>query len=589
MNSPMLEAAFAYANRNVSVFPCERKVPLTTGGFKNATCDMKQLIQWWSKNPKAQIGVPTGHVNNLVVLDVDSPEAAEAVGKMNLPPSFTVQTRSGRWQIWFRQPEGAKSKNSVEKLGAKLDVRGDGGYVIAPPSVHHETNEPYRVVKDLPWAEAPAFLLESSSGNGNSHSGVDIIPEGQRHRTLLALAGSLRARGFSRDMVLSQLRITNQQCVPPKPESELEAIADYVNTKPAGSFERAIETSAELDLESFSGIAPEAIHWLWPNRIPAGKLTLFVGDPGKGKTLVALDLAARLGRRNNFPDGARSEQADSLILSAEDSASDTLRPRLDAAGADVSRVYRIKAVRVTLANGESGESSFSLERDLMRLEDALKKNPGLRLIILDPLSAYVGTKVNSWRDAEVRALLTPLVEFAARCGVAVIGIMHMRKSETDAMLRVSGSIAFVAAARVVWGFGEDPENQATRVMVPVKNNLAPLGDSLTYQITSTSDATPYLLWDKQTRAIDANEVLGMNAKEKRDRAEKMTEARDWLRQKLLAGPVPQDQIKAGAEQKGIAWRTLRRAKDSLRVKSHKSGIVGGWYWELPEPVHEEGQ
>src|SRR5579864_4354244 len=122
----MVDAAVSYASRGLSVFPCRNKIPLTgSGGFKNASLDAATILQWWTENPTAQIALPTGEVNHLVVLDVDSSEAADAVGKMNLPPSFTVQTRTGRWQIWFRQPEGTKTRNSVEKLGEKLDVRGD--------------------------------------------------------------------------------------------------------------------------------------------------------------------------------------------------------------------------------------------------------------------------------------------------------------------------------------------------------------------------------------------------------------------------------------------------------------------------------
>ena len=189
----------------------------------------------------------------------------------------------------------------------------------------------------------------------------------------------------------------------------------------------------------------------------------------------------------------------------------------------------------------------------------------------------MGTKVNSWRDAEVRALLTPLVEFAARTGVAVVGIMHMRKSETDAMLRVSGSIAFVAAARAAWGFGEDPDDPSLRVMVPVKNNLAPLGDSLGYQIADDEAGVPYLVWDAKPRKVDANEVLGITAKEKNERAKRRKGVEDWLRKRLALGPKPEKEIEAEAKAAEVGWRTLTRTKDSLGVRSHKAGMTGGWY------------
>jgi hypothetical protein len=201
----------------------------------------------------------------------------------------------------------------------------------------------------------------------------------------------------------------------------------------------------------------------------------------------------------------------------------------------------------------------------------------------------MGTKINSWRDAEVRALLTLLTDFAMRTGIAVIAILHLRKSEADAMLRVSGSIAFVAAARTVWGFGEDPGDAGQHVMVPVKNNLAALGNALAYQIRANGDGIPYIAWQEGLRDVDAEEVLGSSKKENRARSEKRDEASEWLRAQLSSGPVPQEQISDEAQKKGISWATLRRAKSQLRVKSHKTGLVGNWYWELPEAAHEGAQ
>lgn len=590
MMSPMLEAAISWASRGVSVFPCRQKKPLTSRGFKDATLDAATILHAWSEYPDAQIGIPTGEVNHLVAMDVDSTAAAKAVREMKLPATFTVQTQPGHFHLWFRQPDGVKTRNSVEKLGAKLDVRGDGGYVIAPPSIHHETGEPYRVVKDLPWAEAPAFLLQSSNGNGNGHAPeLDVIPEGKRHQTLIALAGSLRARGFSRETVLAHLRITNQRCVPPKTDSELEAIANYIGTKPAGpSSAIRLEATASVELQYYHQVQREQLKWLWPGRVPAGKLTLFVGDPGTGKSLATIDLASRLSRGLPFPDGAPGQRGDVLLLTAEDSANDVVGPRLDAADADSSHIARVNAVKVTLHDGASGESMFSLERDLLKLEETLKGHGGFKLIIIDPLTAYLGTKINSWRDTDVRALLTPVTDFAARTGIAIIGIMHMRKSETDAMLRVSGSIAFVAAARAVWGFGVDPDDDAQNVMVGVKCNLAALRSALAYKITSKKDGAPYLVWQKEPRTVDAEDVLGGSKKERRAGGEKAQEAAEWLRQRLGTGPRPQEELEIEACcDAGIKVGTLRRAKNLLKVKSIKTSLAGPWYWELPKDAQAE--
>lgn len=581
----MLEAALRYAAQGQRVFPCRAKKPLIEGGFKSATRAAPTITKWWAKWPDAQVALPCGGVNHLLVIDDDGASDSD-LAKLNLGETFTVETSPGHRQFWFCQPDGIKTRSSAGVLAPRIDVRGDGSYVVVPPSLHHHTGRPYRVISDLPWAPIPAGLLKlvASANGARACVTTDQIPKGRRHQTMLSIAGALRARGLSRETVLAGLASTNERlCVPPLDASEIEKVADYVAGKPAGFLgQQQHEISAEVELEPFGMVSPEAVRWLWKHRIPAGKVTLFVGDPGKGKSLVTIDVAARGSRGNAFPDGAACEQWETLILSAEDAASDTVRPRLDAADADVSRIHRIKAVKVNLADGQSGESAFSLERDLAKLEEALKKRAGIRLIVIDPLSAYLGTRVNSWRDAEVRALLTPLVDFATRSGVAVIAVMHMRKSETDAMLRVSGSIAFVAAARVVWGFGEDPSDAAQRLMVPVKNNLAPAGDALAYRIASNSDAVPYLLWDNVPHHVDANEVLGTNAKDRKEHSNRQREAEQWLRELLAGGPLSAAQVQAKAQSAGISWGTLHRAKQSVGVRPIKEGMTGGWLWAMPE-------
>src|SRR5436190_2614077 len=113
MISPMLQAAAQYASEGLSVFPCAKKIPLIPGGFKNASWHPEQLARWWSEWPDAQIGVATGEVNHLFVLDIDGPEGETTAKKMNLPETFTVQTRPGRFQFWFRQPDGVRGKCSA--------------------------------------------------------------------------------------------------------------------------------------------------------------------------------------------------------------------------------------------------------------------------------------------------------------------------------------------------------------------------------------------------------------------------------------------------------------------------------------------
>ncbi len=572
--APMLEAASRYAIEGLSVFPCEKKIPLTgPGGFKNASVHADQIVKWWTENPNAQIGLPTGEINHLFVLDIDGPDGERTVQRMKLPPTRTIETRPGRFQLWFKQPDGVTTKCTAGELAPQLDTRGDGGYVIAPPSIHHQTKKPYRVVLDVPMAPVPRELLTvPTMGQAQSSIG-DGIPEGQRHRTILSFVGSCRVRGMSAESILASARVLNQEkCNPPMADVELQRLAGWVAKKPAGfPGQRPTETSAEIEMESFCDVHAEAVQWLWNQRIPLGKLTIFAGDPGKGKSLVTVDIAARLSRGTAFPNGARSNVGDTIFLSAEDDAADTIRPRLDAAGADVSRVRRVKAVRVTLGDGATGESVFSLERDLEKLDAAIGKIPDTQLLVIDPVSAYMG-RVDTHKDAEIRRVLAPLAELASRRRVAVVGVMHLKKGDTSALLRVSGSIGFVAAARVVWGFGEDPDVPETRIMVAVKNNLAPLGNGLAYRIEADG-ASPRIVWQQGAVTLDANAVLSA------ERGERRADAEAWLVGLLTAGEEKSvSEIMAAAATMKFSWTTVERAKKGCGVRAVKRGRQ--WFWVL---------
>jgi hypothetical protein len=259
-------------------------------------------------------------------------------------------------------------------------------------------------------------------------------------------------------------------------------------------------------LRCVSEIAPEPIRWLWPGRIPLGKLTLLIGDPGLGKSLLTADVASRLTRGASFPDGATCASGSAIFLSAEDDPADTIRPRLDAAGADVLRVHILEAVRVQLPSGSLTEKSFNLETDSAALEGALRGHPDVRLIVIDPISAYLGG-VDSHSNAELRSILAPLVALAGRLGVAVLCVTHLRKSAGAATYRAISSIAFAAAPRAVWAVASDPEDGERRLLLAVKQNLSPSAGGLAFRI-ETKDDVPCLAWEPGAIALAANDVLG---------------------------------------------------------------------------------
>lgn len=355
------------------------------------------------------------------------------------------------------------------------------------------------------------------------------------------------------------------------------------NAAKHASASTAVSTLANLRL--FSAIAPQKLRWLWPGRIPLGKLTLFVGDPGLGKSLLTLDAAARLSRGTPWPDEEPCEPGDTIILSAEDDAADTIRPRLDAAGADVSRVHLLESVRVVTADGKSVESGFSLERDISVLEDVLKET-GARFVSIDPVSAYLGG-TDSHANAEVRGLLAPLAALAAKYAVTVVAVTHLRKSAGAAIHRAIGSLAFAAGPRAVWGITADPENKSRRLFLPVKMNLAPDGDGLAYHIEAPNGIAK-ITWESGPVAVDVNAAMG--GFETPEGNSERCEAEQWLREYLADGPVAAGEVIRTAAGAGISKATLWRAAHSLKVVKRKLGGRGaGWEWSLRKVESKNSQ
>lgn len=322
---------------------------------------------------------------------------------------------------------------------------------------------------------------------------------------------------------------------------------------------------------------------MWLNRIPAGKLSLLVGDPDKGKSLITLDTAARITRGRPFPDGAPCERGSVIILSAEHDAEDTIRPRLEAAGADLSRVHWLEAVRVVQRDGNEGERTFSLEVDIAALYDAIKQHPEVELIVIDPISAYLGG-TESQKNSEVQGLLAPLKRFTAQTGVTVIGITHFRKSSGPAIHRSIDSIAFAAAARAVWGVAVDPEDPDKRIMLRIKGNLSQDPGELAYRIEVDS-GLPQIAWEPGAVNLQADDVMGgLDSRE--DNSER-NEAAQCLREFLANGPRPVKEIQKHAEQSGLSWATIRRAKTTLGTRAEKSSFRGVWEWNLPEDAQPQ--
>jgi len=230
---------------------------------------------------------------------------------------------------------------------------------------------------------------------------------------------------------------------------------------------------AQPKMVRLSDVTPEEVVWLWKDRIPCAKLTLLEGDPDVGKSLIAYDLAARVSAGHPMPlDTAPHEPAGVVILSAEDGPGDTIRPRLEAAGADVRRIV-----------------AFSLDHALPTIPDDLTEierailSVGARLVIVDPLVAFLGERVRATNDQQVRRALTPLAALTQRTGVAVLAIRHLTKNErASAKYRGGGSIGLLGAARAVFLAAAHPTDPTCKILVPVKTNLSAPPAAVAYRV-----------------------------------------------------------------------------------------------------------
>ncbi len=307
-----------------------------------------------------------------------------------------------------------------------------------------------------------------------------------------------------------------------------------------------------------SEIVGRNVEWLWPNRVPLGMTSVLAGFPGVGKSTILYDLSARISLEGRAV----------LIATAEDHLAHVVRPRLEAAGADLDLVHVVD-VDITLPDGIGELRKIVTELDVA-------------LVVLDPLVAFISEKVNSHRDHHVRRVLAPLAELAEETKAAIVVVIHTNKgSDTEPLMRISGSIGFTGAARSVLLAADDPQDESRRILAVVKSNLAEMPPPLAYRLDGVAlqggISTSKVEWLGEAPEVDVRELLAPRDLEARTA---LGEAVDFLRDAgVLSRALPAKDLERDAEQGlGLNRRTLRRAREVLGIPAWKAGFREGWMW-----------
>jgi putative DNA primase/helicase len=344
---------------------------------------------------------------------------------------------------------------------------------------------------------------------------------------------------------------------------------------------------AAVELECAANIKPELILWLWKNWLALGKLHIIAGQPGVGKSTIALKIAAATSAGGKLPDGTKAKRGSVIIWSGEDDAADTLIPRLEASGADMGRVHIVRGVK----DGK-GKRPFDPSKDVPGLLTAIKAIGGASLVIVDPI--VIAIAADSHKNAETRRGLQPLVDLSADLGAALLGVTHFTKGTEgrSPIDRVTGSLAFGALSRVVMIAAKKQDEDGkpgARVLMLAKSNIGPDEGGFEYELQNTplfsnpEIIASVVVWGGAIEG-NARDVLAeaetVKGDDEDERAADRSLAKEFLLDLLMDGPLPTKDVKAAVRDAGHSWRTLGRAKSELKILTGNKS--DGWTWSLPQ-------
>jgi putative DNA primase/helicase len=341
--------------------------------------------------------------------------------------------------------------------------------------------------------------------------------------------------------------------------------------------ERGIPSSVRVI--TLSSVQPKAVEWLWPGYLPLGKLSILEGDPGLGKSTLSIAIAAAVTRGYGLPGMATTAPADVILITYEDDLADTIRPRLDAAGADLDRVHTFYLKETS----SSTERYLSLPRDIPELRSVVEEKQA-RYVIVDPLVAALSAETDSYKDADIRRVLAPLAQLAEDTRAALMGVRHLNKARGGrAIASGGGSIGIAAAARIVLALHPDPDSpEHGRVLAIVKSNLAKMAPSVAFALATQENGCARVAW-AGTSNHSAETLTALRSDENGETTGALREAEEWLAAQLEEGPMTRRDLQKAAQDAGHGWRTVERASERLKTSKQSKGFgrSKASVWSLP--------
>ncbi len=649
--SPLAGALWMATKYQALQIPLQGKVALLSEWPKKASTDPAQIQAWWDQH-HCNFGT-VGEPGRLFMFETDSPSVRErfqALGH-DFTAGLVIESREGREHRYYPSVPGIENvAQSAVKFG-DFSIRADAAYCVSPGSVHPITGKQYRVISSggltPPTPEEISFWRSEKKEKEKTKRDPQAAITKNRNSTLLSIGGKYIDLGEDIENVKERIREINQErCTEPLTEEELSTTVfvslgkyaknpDYITRKAnesiptiggrtAEQLQAAREEQAREEEEEQAKkeqyvkdeqarresaknggkseplgrtmrfvqgdtIQAKRLNWLWPGRILADKLNVFSGEPGVGKGMTTVDLAARLTQHLDFPD-CKNELGgpkDVVFMSSEDDMEDTIVPRLIVAGADMKRIHFAQIS--DNSTGTLEEGIVCLDRDLPCLEEIIKQYPDIVLIIPDPIIAFLGD-ADANKDKDVRPIYSKMKAFAKRLNVAWLFINHWNKNQTATSInRTSGAKTMVSAPRATWMFGVSPDDPKKYLMMKGKGNLT--GDS-TKTLSYTIEGIPYdfhdglpidpkgvpkLIWGGETED-NVEDVL----RDQNDPNTRHDVRAELLLTKLVKdGPVLASEVYEAGRKEKLDDNQMKRARYKLGYVAKQ--VVGKpWYWAKSE-------